>query len=63
VIRNDSGKRQNKCGWIFVGPGYRGKKPINLLQQRNLLHIAPGIASTLDWEFNKPKMTNDTIEH
>jgi hypothetical protein len=26
VIRNDSSKRQNKCGWIFVGLGCRGKK-------------------------------------
>jgi hypothetical protein len=46
----------------LISPSNRGKEPAYLLQKRGILHVTPGVASTLDWEFSEPQMTYDIIE-
>jgi hypothetical protein len=45
-----------------TSPSNRGEEPINLFQKGGSLHIAPGIASTLQRQFNKAQVTNNIIE-
>jgi hypothetical protein len=39
-----------------------GKKPINLLKERGILHVGPSKSSTFEGQFNKPKVTDNTVE-
>jgi hypothetical protein len=62
VIRRYPSKRKDHRERKDTSPSNRGEEPINLLQKRGSLHIAPGIASTLQRQFNKAQVTNNVIE-
>jgi hypothetical protein len=62
MIRSDSCKRENQREGKLSSPRRGSKKPVNLFQQRGLLHVTPRVASTFEGQFNKTKMVNYIIE-
>jgi hypothetical protein len=63
MIRSDPSKGQGKREGEDGSPCNRSEEPINLLQERDFLHITPGITSPFDWQFNQAKVTDYVIEN
>jgi hypothetical protein len=63
VIRGNPRQEKNKRARKLSGPSNRCEKPINLLQQWRLLHVAPSITSSLNREFYQTQMTDDVVEN
>jgi hypothetical protein len=47
VIGRDPSKRKDHRKGKDTSPSNRGKEPVNLLKEGDILHITPGIASAL----------------
>jgi hypothetical protein len=62
MIRSDSSKRENQRERKLSSPRRGSKKPVNLFQQRGLLHVTLGVSSTFEGQFNKTKMVNYIVE-
>jgi hypothetical protein len=63
VIRSNPSKGLNHSERENTSPSNRGKKPVNLFQQGVVMHVTPGIAYSLDRQFDQPQVTNDVIEN
>jgi hypothetical protein len=63
VIRCGLGQRKNQGHGELRSPSNISEKPVNLLQKRRILHIAPGVASTLNGQLNKTQMADNIVKH
>jgi hypothetical protein len=63
MIRSDPSKGQDKRERENGSPCNRCEELINLLQERDFLHITPGITSPFNWQFNQAKVTDYVIEN